>query len=48
MIGFMILFCWIALAAVLVLFGKLSGCNAFVIIGTIMVLMVAMVDKVAY
>lgn len=48
MMGFMILFCWIALAAVLVLLGKLSGCNAIVIIGAVMVLMVAMVDKVAY
>lgn len=48
MIGFMILFCWIALAAVLVLLGRLSGCNAIVIIGTVMVLMIAMVDKVAY
>lgn len=48
MVGFMILFCWIALAAVFVLLGKLGECNAFVIIGVVMILMVAMVDKVAY
>lgn len=46
--GFIILFCWIVLAAVLVLLGRLSGCKAFTIIGAVMVLMVAMVDKVAY
>ena len=46
--GFMIIFCWIALAAVLVLLGRLSECNALVIIGAVMILMVAMVDKVAY
>lgn len=46
--GFMIIFCWIVLAAVLVLIGRLSGCNVFTIIGAVMVLMVAMVDKVAY
>lgn len=48
MVGFMILFCWIALAAVFILFGKLSECNALAIIGAVMILMIAMVDNVAY
>ena len=48
MCGMVILACWLALAVVFCLFGKLCDSPALLATGAIMVLMVALVSDISY
>lgn len=48
MIGFVILFCWLGLAVIFMVFGKLCDSKVLIGIGAIMLLMMCMVCDVTY
>lgn len=48
MTGFVILFCWLALAMIFVAFGKLCESKTLIGIGAVMLLMLCMVGDVSY